>query len=106
PALVAHLGLRWTPVGGRTLRVCDVSDPTAATVDLEVADDGRVTRCSADRPRKVGSGSMVTLWSGVYVGEREWDGLRVPAAVEVSWLSPHGSFVYFHGEITSLTAVR
>jgi hypothetical protein len=106
PALVAHPGLAWVPIGARTLRVRDGADATDATVDLELAADGRVVRCSALRPRAVERAMVVTPWSGTYAGERTWEDLRVPVAVEVSWHLPAESYVYFRGEVTSFTALR
>ncbi len=106
PALIAHPGLRWEALDGHTLRVTDGSDPTGATVDVEVALDGRVVRCSAVRPRAIGKGTAMTPWWGTYEGEREWDGLRVPIRVEVSWRVADESFTYFRAEITALSAVR
>jgi hypothetical protein len=56
PAIVLNHGsLDWTAVGLFSLRVRDCADPTGATVDVDISEDGRPLACRADRPRMVGS---------------------------------------------------
>jgi hypothetical protein len=37
---------------------------------------------------------------------REWEGLRVPTGLSVSWHLPEGEFTYFRGTSTPIRAVR
>lgn len=93
-------------MGPLTLRVRDREDPTGATVDIDLDDDGRPLGCRADRPRMVGKKTVLTPWSATCSEFHEWEGLRVPARLGASWQLPEGPFVYFRAEITSFFAVR
>jgi len=106
PILLNHPSLEWTTVGPLTLRVRDREDPTGATVDIDIGEDGRPLTCRADRPRMVGKKAILTPWSGASLAFQEWEGLRVVSKLEVSWQFLEGPFIYFRGEITSLAAVR
>lgn len=102
--LLNHTSLEFTAAGNRTLRVRDRKDPTGATVDIEVGEEGRPVACRADRPRLVGKHSVLTPWSGVCQEFQEWEGLRVARRVEVCWDLPEGAFTSFRGVVTSYTA--
>lgn len=106
PALVNHSSLEWNAVGPLTLRIRDRYDRTGATVDLEIAPEGRPVTCQAERPRLVGKQSVLTPWRGSYLEFREWEGLRVASRLEVSWQLPEGPFTYFRSELTTLAALR
>jgi len=106
PILLNHLSLDFTVVGPFTLRVRDREDPTGATVDIDIGEDGRPLACRADRPRAVGKKAVLTPWSATCSQFREWEGLRVASKLEVSWHLPDGPFIYFRGEITAFVAVR
>jgi hypothetical protein len=106
PALLNHSSLEWTAVGPLTLRVEDRSDPTGATVDLEITAEGRPVTSRAERPRLVGKHSVLTPWWGNYLEFREWEGLRVASRLEVSWQLPEGPFTYFRSELTLLAVLR
>lgn len=106
PILLSHPSLDWTVVGPLTLRVRDREDPTGTTVDIDIGEDGRPLICRADRPRMVGKKAVLTPWSATCSEFREWEGLRVPTRLEVSWHLPEDPFIYFRAEITSFVAVR
>lgn len=106
PALLLHPSLEWSASGPHTLRVRDREDPTGATVDLDLGDDGRPLGCHADRPRLVGKHTVLTPWSVSCHDPREWEGLRVPARTEVTWHLPERSYLCYRGEITSFVVQR
>lgn len=106
PMLLNHPSLDFLVVGPFTLRVRDREDPTGATVDIDIDQDGRPLACRADRPRAVGKKTVLTPWSATCSEFREREGLRVASKLEVSWHLPEGPFLYFRGEITSFVAVR
>jgi len=106
PILLNHASLAWTAVDPLTLRVRDREDLTGATIDIDIDDDGRLLGCRADRPAMVGKKAVQTPWSATCSEFREWEGLRVPTRLEVSWHLPEGPFIYFRAEITSFVAVR
>ena len=106
PILLNHPSLDWTAVGSLTVRVRDREDPTGATVDIDIGEDGRPLACRADRPRAVGKKAVVTPWGATCSEFCESEGLRMPRRLDVSWHLPEGPFLYFRGEITSFAAVR
>jgi len=102
PVLLHHPTLEWRALGIRTLRVRDTADQTGATIDLELGEDGAPLTIRAERPRAVGKRTVLTPWFGSCSNPREWNGLRVPACLEVAWQLPEGEFTYYRSEITSL----
>lgn len=106
PILFNHPSLDWVKVGPRTLRVRDRDDPTGATVDLEIGEDGRPLGVHADRPRAIGKHAVLTPWSGTCDDPKEWDGIRVPTRLAAAWYLPEGEFIYFRAEIASLVVLR
>jgi len=106
PILLNHPSLEWTAVGPHTLRVRDRSDPTGATVDLEIREEGRPIACRAVRPRTVGKQSVLTPWSGSCSEFREWEGLRAASRIEATWEMPEGPFTYYRSEVVSLEVLH
>jgi hypothetical protein len=105
PAIVNHASLEWTAIASETLRVRDLKDPTNATMDLDIGEDGRPLRCRADRPRMVGKQSVLTPWFGTCNEFREREGFNSANHVEAGWHLHDGPFVYFRSEVTSFTVL-
>jgi hypothetical protein len=103
--LLHHASLQFALAGENVLQVRDANDPTGATVDIEVADDGLPVACRADRPRLVGKKTLLTPWTGTCQEYREWEGMRVAQHVEACWNLPEGDFTYFREEVTTFTAI-
>ncbi len=99
--LVKHPSLEWSAAGPLTLRVGDRDDPTGATVDLDLGDDGRPLVCRAVRPRLVGKANVMTPWSGRYLDFQEREGQRIASELEVTWQYPEGPFTYYRGKVVS-----
>jgi hypothetical protein len=104
--LLNHPSLEFTAPGNRTLRVRDRNDPTGATVDFEIGEDGQPIACRAERPRIVGKDAIPTPWSGISTEFQEREGLRVARRVEVQWHLPEATFTYFRGEVISFKMWR
>jgi hypothetical protein len=105
-AILNHGSLEWSVAGPACLRVWDREDPTGATVDLEIGEDGRILGCRAERPRLLGKETVPTPWSAQCLEFRVWDGLRIVSRLEVSWDPPEGSFTYFRVELTEVEVLR
>lgn len=100
-----HPSLEWTAAGPLTLRLRDRQDPTGATIDIEISENGKPVACKADRPRLVGKQAFLTPWMAMCSDFGEHDGLRVPNRLEVAWLID-GWFTYFRSQVTSFTVLR
>ena len=107
PSIVLNHGsLDWTAVGPLSLRVRDRADPTGATVDVDLSEDGCPLACRADRPRMIGKQAVLTPWSGSCAEFKEWEGLRAATRLDVSWSLPDGPFTYYRSEVVSFKVVR
>jgi hypothetical protein len=104
--LVQHGSLAYELVGPSTLRLSDTRDASGASVDLEVAPDGRPVVTRALRPMTVGKRVVVTPWSATGSGEKEHEGLRSWSRMEAHWHPPEGEFTYVRMEVTALEIVR
>jgi hypothetical protein len=100
--LLNHPSLDLIEIGPLTLRARDRNDPTGASVDFDIGDDGRPLGFRAVRPMAAGKRFVLTPWSGTCHDFRELDGFRVPTRLEASWDPPDGSFTYVRIELTSL----
>ncbi len=98
--------LEWTSTGASTLRVTDVTDPAAASVEIEVGADGRPVVSRAERPMIVGKQTIMTPWSATGSDDRLFDGLRVPTRLEASWHVASGPFTYIRVEVLTFAPVR
>lgn len=106
PMVVAHPTLAWTAAEARTLRLRDSEDPTGATVEIEIGEDGLPVLTRAERPRMVGKSAVVTPWSATGLDFHEQDGLRLATRREAAWHLPEGAFTYFRSEVLSYSLER
>jgi hypothetical protein len=105
PMLLNNPSLRCNAVGPRTLQFSDSQDPTGATVDVDISEDGSPVGCRTERPRLVGKKTVLTEWVAMCSEFRLCDGLRVPTRLEVAWKPPEGAFKYFKSQLESFTVV-
>jgi hypothetical protein len=94
--LLNNPGLEISALDDRTLRLRDRNDPTGATVDLEVGEDGRPGASHAIRPRAEGKQTIETPWYGIATAFQEWEGMRIARAIEAVWEYP---FSYFRADL-------
>lgn len=104
--LLSNPSLECTEVGSLTLRLRDRQDQTGASVELDLADDGRALVIGAIRPRVIGKRVIYTPWSASAADARESEGMRISHHLETSWGPPEGSFVYIRIELTSVAVLR
>jgi len=106
PMLLNNRSLEYATAGPGTLRLWDREDPTNATIDMEIGEDGRPAACRAIRPRLVGRKAVATPWSALAAEFRELEGIQVASRTEAVWQLAEGEFSYFRAEVTSFQAVR
>ena len=103
--LLNHLSLECKATGPLTLQLLDHEDKTGAAVEFDISPEGCPLACRANRPRLIGKRSVMTPWFATSWAFREWEGMRVPRQLKVSWQLPQGAFPYYVSEITSYQAV-
>lgn len=102
-ALLPSQGVQWAPIDERSARATLVDGPISLSMTFTFADDGTLQSVLADaRGRTVGGQIVMTPWEGRWSDVQVRDGMRVPIAGEVAWLTPEGRKPYWRGTITSL----
>jgi hypothetical protein len=99
--MVANPALEWRQVDESTVEVATRIARERVAVLLQFDAAGDIVGMSTEaRPRMVGKQVVDTPWSGVFGEYREFNGVRLPATGEVSWLLSDGPFTYFRGRVT------
>jgi hypothetical protein len=105
-SLVNAAGLIWRTVDGTTIEVTMLTDGGPAMVRLLFDAAGDIVRMEADdRPMGTGKNSVPTRWIGRFRDYATIGAYRIPRFGEVAWVLPAGEFVYWRGEVLSLTPV-
>jgi hypothetical protein len=95
--------VQWAPIDSHSARATLRYEGPPASALVEVDDEGRLIRLTAERYRDIGGGkSALTRWRGSYREYREFGGFRVPTSVEVAWDLDTGSFSYARFHVTTL----
>jgi uncharacterized protein DUF6544 len=95
--------VQWDPIDAYSARARLRCDGLPVSALVEVDDEGKLTQLRADRYRDVGGGKAVlTPWTGHYSDYREFNGLRVPSSVEVTWELEKAPFSYVRFHVTVL----
>jgi hypothetical protein len=107
PAMIDNnASLRMQPIDSHTVRISDKSDQTGATVDLDVADTGRILTARAVRPMTVGQRIVMTPWNAAADNFREVEGMRIPHTMEAAWDVAEGAFTYIRIELLSVSVLK
>lgn len=97
-ALLPRDGIAWSPVSDSTARVTVTDGACTASLELDVAPDGRPLRARALRGRDVDGTQVPTPWEGTYgPAFMVVNGMRIPAESEVAWFLPEGRQPYWRG---------
>jgi uncharacterized protein DUF6544 len=95
--------IQWEPIDARSARVTLLQEDLPVSAVVEVDEEGKLVRLRADRYRDAGGGrAVLTPWTGHYREYRDFDGVRVPSSVEVSWDLEEGEFSYARFRVTAL----
>jgi hypothetical protein len=102
-ALLPSQGVRWQAIDDLSALATMTDGPLTLTLTMRFAANGNVTSVRAEaRGRTVQDKVVATPWEGVWSHHAERDGMRVPLAGEVAWLTPEGRQPYWRGTITAL----
>lgn len=104
--LLNNPSLEITESGPLTFRLSDRRDQTGASVELDIAEDGRPLLTRAVRAMVVGKRVIFTPWSASGSDPQEYEDMRICRRLEASWNPPEGSFAYIRIELTSVTVLR
>jgi uncharacterized protein DUF6544 len=107
PAMIENNpSLQMESLGPDTVRISDKSDDSGASVDVEVAGNGRILVARAIRPMTVGSRIVLTPWTATTDDFREVEGMLIPHRMEATWDVPEGAFTYIKIELTTVNVIR
>jgi len=105
-SLVNAAGLTWRQLDDAIVEVTLLTAGGPASVRLLFDPAGDIIGIEADdRPMGGDQDSRPTKWIGRFRDYATVGAYRVPRFGEVGWLLPAGEFVYWRGEILSLTSV-
>ena len=103
-AMLNASALQWRQLDEKTVEVSLMTKGGLALVRLMFNGAGDVVGSEADdRPMSVGSSSVPTRWIGRFSDYGQVGSYRLPRHGEVAWLLPAGEFLYWRGQIVSIT---
>lgn len=104
-SIVGNRDLEWREAGERAVDVATSVGPRPVRLTFEFDGEGDIVSCfMADRPRRVGGGTVPTPWRGEFHGYARFEGgVRMPRYGKVQWELPDGPYVYWEGEMTSVS---
>jgi hypothetical protein len=104
PAMIDNNpSLEMESLGPDTVRISDRSDDSGASVNFEVAANGRILAARAIRPMTVGRRIVMTPWKATTGDFRQVEGMLIPHTMEATWEAPEGAFTYIRIELSSVT---
>ena len=98
--LVPRPGLEWSEVDETSARVTLENGDDVATLTFTFDEAGDAVRVEGERPRGLGGDDVQTgLWVGRFWGYQEVEGVRIPMAGEVAWVTDGELEPYWRGSI-------
>jgi hypothetical protein len=102
-ALLPSQGVTWAAVDDHHAEATMQDGDLRLTMTFAFDDQGQmIAGRAAARGRTVGREIIMTPWEGRWSDYRVQDGMRVPMAGEVAWLTSDGRKPYWRGTITAL----
>jgi hypothetical protein len=102
-ALLPSQGVRWQAVDDGSARATLTDGPVTLTLLFRFSSNGDITSVRAESRGRTVQGQVVpTPWEGQWSSHAERDGMRVPLAGEVAWITPEGRKPYWRGAVTEL----
>ena len=102
-ALLPAAGVTWAGIDDERARATVTDGDVTASAVFHVAEDGHLTRITADRYRQdVGD---VAPWTGTYSDFETRNGMVIPTTAEVGWETEDGYSPYWRGRITEIEHV-
>lgn len=94
--------LEWKDAGKNAFEIGRDAAGRKVSVRFELDDLGDVVHASSTRPHDVPEGYADAPWRCDFAEPREFDGVRVPAAMTATYDFDDGPWEYFRSEVTSI----
>jgi hypothetical protein len=104
--LLNHSSLECIANDDRSFSLRDRNDASGAIIQIAVNYADEMTEFRAERLRLTGKKFHLTAWSAACSDFCDWEGMRVPSRMQVTWHLPEGPFTYFRSEITRRVALH
>ena len=98
-ALLPRTGVEWSQLPEGRARATLHDHDTAASIDVEFGDDGRIEHVSAMRYRDVGGRTVLTPWSARFFSYDRIAGMMIPRDATVEWTIDGSSVEVWRGRI-------
>jgi hypothetical protein len=102
PAAALEPYIQWQALDAARARATMSYAGITATATFEFAQDGRVTRVSAERYMGGGSDAVLRPWTIPLRAWQRLDGIVVPVEGDVTWQLESGPFNYYNFRVTAL----
>lgn len=96
-ALLPSEGVAWEAAGDSSARATLTDGAMTVSLDVYFGPRGEIVRASAERYRDVNGTSVLTPWVCHYRDYARTDGMMIPMAGEVEWVTPEGRLPYWRG---------
>ncbi len=98
-ALMPSESLVWQAVDHLTSRIALADHGLNVAIDVDVSEQGEITRVAADRYRDIDGVGVLTPWVGWFRDYESVDGLMVPREAEVAWMVEDEAMAYFRCQV-------
>jgi hypothetical protein len=103
PSAFVSEAIRWEPIDGTSSRAILAESALPGSAVFEIDDEGKIVRAVSERYRDAGDGTSVLTQCVARCSDYQtFEGFRIPARVEVSWLLESGEFPWARFRVTSL----
>ena len=102
-ALLPCEGVRWTPIDETRARATLTDGATSVSLDIQFGSNAEIVTVSTMRYRDVKGTPALTPWMGHFHDYESKDGLMIPLAGNVEWISNGARLPYWRGEIVEAT---
>jgi hypothetical protein len=100
PHAALNKNMKWTQMEDGSARVVMSNRGIVGEARYWFDDEGNVAKCSALRYKETAADSPLLECIGEVHGTIEFDGIRIPKEVYVTWVMPKGPFTWFKVEVS------
>ncbi len=101
PPMLRDARIQWQELALRRMRATLRDRQNAASVDFTFEESGEISQAETERYRDVHGTVVLTPWRGYFEEYEPLNGMMVPRAAHVQWLTAEGPVEVWRGRITS-----